>query len=442
MMNSMEFFKRNFILLFGSLLFAIFYFLICQKFDFWYDELGAISQAQLPWLELALRDPDQHHPPLFYLILKLWYSVGTLFWNVPPQGFLKLLAFFPGLGTLIFLLRRSERKAYTLLLLLVTPVLLFYSQELRSYSLFTFLLILAFFEIKEKEEISWKAFLFLLLALSVHYLTVFYILFFILVYWCVKRKWPKDWIRLGLLIPLALLAVIHLFGFFSGGRGGESLSFYLTGMLNSLAVPYQVDENLPNFLLITGVLPIFSFHLIKSIREKNLLGCYSSFGLLFFSLFSLIRHESSGSVPNRYLLPFSYLFIFSMASLLPKKKLLAMPIMGLCLFLFIFSTFHPRWGVMQSELRPPYRRIFNELKTLKKIYLCHKFYSPIKDHYFYYRVFSNPKGEVELLNCPKGGEFYFKPGDALIVHSNSYLWNKALNAEEVLSLRKIKVFKF
>ena len=108
----------------------------------WFDEIFSVHAARHGWAELLrFAAADIIHPPLFYLLLKIWISVGgeSLLW-------LRLLPALVSIGAIIpFLLlcrelnlKQSEWNL-ALLLLAVNGYLIKYAQELRMYSLLMFL---------------------------------------------------------------------------------------------------------------------------------------------------------------------------------------------------------------------------------------------------------------------------------------------------------------
>jgi len=108
----------------------------------WFDEIFSVHAARHGWAELLrFVAADIIHPPLFYLLLKIWISLGgeSLLW-------LRLLPALVGIAAIIpFLLlcrelhlKQSERNL-ALLLLAVNGYLIKYAQELRMYSLLMFL---------------------------------------------------------------------------------------------------------------------------------------------------------------------------------------------------------------------------------------------------------------------------------------------------------------
>ena len=111
----------------------------------WFDEIFSIHAATLPWKNLFwFVAQDLIHPPFFYVLLKIWISVGgeSLFW----------LRFFPVLFSILsiipFILLCRQFKlppsaiAIAFTFFAVNGSLIKYSQEVRMYSL---LLCLALF---------------------------------------------------------------------------------------------------------------------------------------------------------------------------------------------------------------------------------------------------------------------------------------------------------
>ena len=107
----------------------------------WFDELFGIHAARHDWSGLIrFVAADIIHPPLFYLLLKVWISIGgeSLLW-------LRLLPALISIATLVpFLLLCRDLKSpsteinLALLLLAVNGYLIKYTQEVRMYSLLFF----------------------------------------------------------------------------------------------------------------------------------------------------------------------------------------------------------------------------------------------------------------------------------------------------------------
>jgi uncharacterized membrane protein len=124
------------------ILFIILRFWHITTYSLWGGEAFSMIGVQQSWGDMfAYIVADVVHPPLFYILLKLWIMVGgdSLFW-------LKLLPVLSSVAVVIpfyFLCRELNFQLpeinLGLLLLAVNGYLIHYAQELRMYSLFMFL---------------------------------------------------------------------------------------------------------------------------------------------------------------------------------------------------------------------------------------------------------------------------------------------------------------
>ena len=108
----------------------------------WFDEIFSVHAARHSWSDLFyFVAADIIHPPLFYVLLKAWISLGG-----ESVTWLRLLPALIGIAAIIpFTLLCRELKLKTgevnlvLLLLAVSGYLIKYAQEVRMYSLLFFL---------------------------------------------------------------------------------------------------------------------------------------------------------------------------------------------------------------------------------------------------------------------------------------------------------------
>jgi uncharacterized membrane protein len=137
--------------------FALFIALVCLAYVvfrlwgltescLWFDEIFSIHAAELPLrglLDLAAK--DLIHPPLFYILLKLWILVGgeTLFWLRLFPFFFSLLAIVPFLFICKELRLGRFATGTAMVLFAVNGSLIKYTQEVRMYSLLLFLSLLS-----------------------------------------------------------------------------------------------------------------------------------------------------------------------------------------------------------------------------------------------------------------------------------------------------------
>jgi len=153
------------------------------------------------WSVFVLSDT---HPPLYYILLKFWSGIFG-YWEIA----LRLPSVFFGLATVYFVYRITiefDKKAAFLagLLAATSGLLIYYSQEVRAYSLTTFLVaLLALLFLKRK----WIPFSLTLLILAlIDYLPLIIILVFWLCAFIVGQK--KLLVKLGAsYLPLILFAI-------------------------------------------------------------------------------------------------------------------------------------------------------------------------------------------------------------------------------------------
>jgi len=107
----------------------------------WFDEIFSVHAARHEWSRLlSFVAADIIHPPLFYVLLKIWISIGgeSLLWLRLFPVLISIAVIFP-----FFLLCRELHLGTTeirlaLLLMAVNGYLIKYAQEVRMYSLLLF----------------------------------------------------------------------------------------------------------------------------------------------------------------------------------------------------------------------------------------------------------------------------------------------------------------
>jgi 4-amino-4-deoxy-L-arabinose transferase-like glycosyltransferase len=107
----------------------------------WFDEIFSVHAAGMNFQNLIwFVAQDLIHPPLFYILLKFWSTLGneTLFWLRLFPVFFSILSLIP----LIFLCRTLKLNyttaAVAVFFLAANGCLIKYAQEVRMYSLFMF----------------------------------------------------------------------------------------------------------------------------------------------------------------------------------------------------------------------------------------------------------------------------------------------------------------
>src|SRR5688572_28435014 len=122
-----------YLILFLSLVFR----LILVNQSFWLDEAASLVITRQPLAQLIASMAGDFHPPVFYVLLHYWLKLGFT-----HEWFLRLPVVFFGVLTIYFTylllkeLKLKEKIALAAsLLLAINPFHIYYSQELRMYSL-------------------------------------------------------------------------------------------------------------------------------------------------------------------------------------------------------------------------------------------------------------------------------------------------------------------
>jgi len=172
----------------------------------WYDEGFSVYLARMSLGEITARTASDIHPPLYYYLLHLWLGPFG-----DSEFVLRFFSLLFGLLTLPLIHALGRRLLGTAsgllaaLLLAISPLYLWYSQEARMYTLVTFLCLLSSYlllrALEGKAGFLWGGYIFVnVLAVYSHFYAFFVLAFqvvFLLVWWAVKRK--GDTLLAGLL---------------------------------------------------------------------------------------------------------------------------------------------------------------------------------------------------------------------------------------------------
>jgi uncharacterized membrane protein len=107
----------------------------------WFDEIFSVHAAGHSWRTiLPFAAADLVHPPLFYILLKIWIGVGgeSLLWLRLFPAIISIAAIVPVMLMSRELNLSAAQTALALLLLAVNGYLIKYAQEVRMYSLLFF----------------------------------------------------------------------------------------------------------------------------------------------------------------------------------------------------------------------------------------------------------------------------------------------------------------
>ncbi len=203
---------------FGVFLFALLIRLVGITQSLWLDEaVTAKVVRMIPLFQIPVQfSPGDFHPPLYYMILSVWTRVFG--YGEPSLRFPSIL-FSLITGYVIYLIARGRfsKKVgqYAVIFFLFNPLIVYYSQEARMYSLatlFTTCSLLFFFRLQKKYSLL-NVFLFLLfscLNLYTFYGTIF-IVGILFIYFLKEIKNKKKSTTLLPLLFFFILTIPLLF---------------------------------------------------------------------------------------------------------------------------------------------------------------------------------------------------------------------------------------
>ena len=272
-------------------------------YSYWVDELYTIQFISGTWTELISKYilPDTH-PPLYFITAKAWTSLfGT------HEASTRTLSSIFSLALIITLwnewrAKASPRRLILLLLIIINPYFLYYSQETRGYSLLLFLASLATLQsinqlgsntLSIKANNSKTTHLAIIALSLVHYFGFIFSASILLIRSIAHKEWGLRLKELQTLVIISIWPVIHL-GIY-GGTGHSQISrIALAGQSWWQLLQIYSITNLPfinsgvTFLdIITLLLITFIFAIgIKTLNTKaNLESNYNqSLNEIFFCI--------------------------------------------------------------------------------------------------------------------------------------------------------------
>jgi len=194
----------------------------------WFDEIFSVHAAGHSWNSILwFVSLDLIHPPLFYILLKLWIGIGgeSVFWLRLFPVIFSVIAIFPFLYLCRELKLGKGTQVVALFLLAINGSLIKYSQEVRMYSL---LMCLSLFSIwlLARYFVKGKSFIPLVivnvLMVYTHYFGWFVVMSeVLLIVWFQRIKWRRVVVMFGIVFAAFLPWAIAVLMAARSGSGLE-----------------------------------------------------------------------------------------------------------------------------------------------------------------------------------------------------------------------------
>jgi len=331
------------------------------SYGLWFDEAFSLQAAQMSWGGMMSSIvADIVHPPLFYVVLKIWIAIGgaSLLW-------LKLFSLLISIATVVplMLLCRELRLSaaetnVAVFLVAVNAFLIHYAQELRMYSLLVFFSLWSFWLFVRwvrQTSTEWT----MLICLTVANLLLVYTQYmgwltiaaegFYLLVW--NRRKVVAFVLSGMAIVLCYLPWAYLIFHASvvEGRGMGKFAAVLDQPRIRDVIWYLATLNGPFYFRRTTMLGVLLFGIPllwwawRSLNERSnvfwLLGSLCFVTLLINLIASYVLRPIW---TERYLIltAIPYLILIAVAVLRLPSRVLRLPVLALILGWAGFSGIH------------------------------------------------------------------------------------------------------
>lgn len=323
----------------------------------WLDEAAQALESVRPLSE-QLNIVADFHPPLYHLFLHFWMAAGK------SEIWLRIPSVILGVGCVLLIIKIAQKLGFkdssnlTGFLLALSPLAIWYSQEVRPYMFFTFFSLLSTYLLLQKR---WDWYISSsILAMYSNYFGIFLFLSQLSFIILADRRSLRNLIFSLIIVGTSFLPWLPSFlDQLKVGTGGafqgwtEVVSLATTKVIPLTLAKFifgrgSIDDNLLYFLILSPVLIIFLHSCLVLIKEKK------NWGLLVLFFVPLLTVTFLTSIipvaaPQRLLFILPY-FIFILAigvEKLPQK------VKYFCIVL-ILATF--LGGLLQYHIDPKVQR--------------------------------------------------------------------------------------
>ena len=284
------------LVLIGLTLFAVITLVTISKSSIWFDEAFSVYLTKFNFFEIARYTATDVHPPFYYWILKLWVMI---FGN-SVLAFRSLSLLMGELAIVIgYLLTNrlfgAKAARFSLLFMVLSPMLVRYSQEARMYTLVTVIALAATYvltyAVNSKKKLPWVIYGILIsLGMWTHYFSaIIWIAHWIWRADDIRRKvgkdkffktfFSKEWIlahvvAIALFLPwiktfLSQMFAVQAFGFWIPAVTPETIPNFLTNVFLYLDINKVNGWWTIAFFAVITILIAFSVRTYKVLNDKQ-----------------------------------------------------------------------------------------------------------------------------------------------------------------------------
>ncbi len=428
------------LIMLGGIALRVFYL---YKYEMWFDEAFTGILMRVPTEEFFRVISQDTNPPAFYIFTKAWtllFGTGEISLRMIPllAGSATILAVYM-LGKRLF---NKESGIIAALLLAISPFMLQYSSEARTYALYGLFTVLALQAMVSKKVVFFV--LFTAFIPFLHYAGIFYsvILLGLFVVQQLLNKTDRNWIKMGIVTVAILFSVFFSYhnaisktevlndgwieqpSILSTKKSTYSYLFGVRSKQPGTDESLNLQTRLPKKYTETIILVIFTGFLVAAALKKpskeemfkvgSLL--ILTFGPLIMALITA-KYFDVNLYVERYLFPSSVFFILTFAYLLKKTLQFELWIMFVLLYAFLvfMRLEQPKYYFGMRNLASAHRNTVNYVTfTSPMDYVIGRYY--FGENYKNIRLYDPKDAEQKYLWWP-----FVREADHKIPNKNSLL---------------------
>ncbi len=428
------------LIMLGGIALRVFYL---YKYEMWFDEAFTGILMRVPTEEFFRVISQDTNPPAFYIFTKAWtvlFGTGEISLRMIPllAGSATIFAVYM-LGKSLF---NKETGIIAALLLAISPFMLQYSSEARTYALYGLFTVLSFYALVSRKYVFFA--LFAAFIPFLHYAGIFYsvTLLGIFVVGQIVNKAERNWLRIVLVSAIVLFSVFFSYNnaisktevlndgwikqpsVLSIKKSAYSYLFGVKAKQPGTDEALNLQTRLPKKHIETIVVVIFAGFLVavafKKPDKKEIFKVGSLLALTFVPLIMTLvtaRYFDVNLYVERYLFPSSIFFIFTFAYLLKKTLQFELWIMFVLLYAFLvfMRLEQPKYYFGMRNLASAHRNTVNYVTfTSPMDYVIGRYY--FGENYKNIRLYDPKDPEQKYLWWP-----FVREADHKVPNKNSLL---------------------
>jgi hypothetical protein len=299
--------------------------LLIWRAPLWYDENFTLLVSRLSWDRMLAAVTGDVHPPLWYIITWITAHIIPTPWAIRlPAALIGIAGLYVFWRILVDMQIPLKAQFVAMGLMVISPALLYYSQEGRMYSMLAVLVMVAFHS-------AWfgKWTRFTLAAIALYYTqvyAVFYLAALVLALLIRDRGNWKPLLKSGLMVSLA----------------GIPWAFVTLSQMQNISGNYWIMTDSVGSLVYVIERLFFGKNFPDVLKTWDLVAAVVLFEAITIAVIFVLKHRSKNMLPV-CIMAFIPPILALLASVIWQPILLHRPLIGILPFLFILLAMPAEW---------------------------------------------------------------------------------------------------